>query len=318
MLRSTLRHLTDQIAPIAKLRELVAGHGIYPPGHFHSPLPSEEEIAEGLRRAAAIDAATLRPNAPAGEGAGLVQTGLGGVDMNRDAQRALLEDLAAFYPEQPFPERQTEGCRYYFDQTMFCYSDAILLYAFLRHFQPRRVVEVGSGFSSAVMLDTLDRFGPQKCELTFVEPYPGRLRKLVDPEADPRVTLIESTVQRAGVTPFEQLDAGDLLFIDSSHVMKPGSDLQMLLFDVLPTLRTGTLVHVHDIFYPFEYPADWLKEGVYWNELYLLQAFLMGNRDWEIVLFNHYVNLEFPEFMEEKMPLCRKNFGGGIYLRKFG
>ena len=313
MLRSTVRRLVDRLPPIARLRASVDRQGRYPAAHFYSPLPSGEDVEEATRRAAAIEAA-----APPGaaDGPAARPRGLRDVDLNREAQRALLEELARFYPEQPFPEERTEGVRYYFDQQMFCYSDAILLYAWLRHFRPRRVVEVGSGYSSAVMLDTLDRFGPEECDLTFIEPFPERLRSLVDPERDPRVTLVETTVQRAGTAPFDALEAGDLLFIDSSHVMKAGSDLQTLLFDVLPDLKQGVHVHFHDVFYPFEYPAEWLRVGRYWNEDYLLRAFLAGNRDWEIALFNHYANREFPDFFEEKMPLCRKNYGGGLYLRK--
>jgi hypothetical protein len=115
---------------------------------------------------------------------------------------------------------------------------------------------------------------------------------------------------------FESLEPGDLLFIDSSHVVKFGNDLHFLFFNVLPVLKKGVFVHFHDIFFPFEYPDAWLREGRYWNECYFLRAFLSGNRDWRIVFFNDFANREFGEFIESRMPLCRKNFGGSIYLQK--
>jgi methyltransferase family protein len=182
--------------------------------------------------------------------------------------------------------------------------------------QPRRIIEIGSGFSSAVMLDTMDRFFNHAPHITFIEPCPVNLKQLLRPEDLSRVTLIENKVQRVPIERFTSLQRGDLLFIDSSHVLKCGSDVQFLMFDVLPRLPVGVLVHFHDVFDSFEYPREWLLKGWYWNEDYILRAFLSFNNAWEIYLFGNYAVRTFRQLVEEKMPLCLKNPGGSLYIRR--
>jgi hypothetical protein len=197
-----------------------------------------------------------------------------------------LQEFARYYPDVPFTEGKQTSTRYQFDQSWFCHTDAIMLYSFLRHFCIRRIIEIGSGYSSAAMLDTLERVSPGDFEITFIDPHPERLKYLVNVAADSRLRLIDRQVQDVSLDVFTSLRPGDLMFIDSSHVMKYRSDLQMLMFDVLPRLVAGVHVHFHDVFYPFEYPREWLERGWYWNECYLLRAFLSGNRQWRITLFN--------------------------------
>jgi hypothetical protein len=98
--------------------------------------------------------------------------------------------------------------------------------------------------------------------------------------------------------------------------MKYGSDLQFLMFEVLPNLPPGVFVHFHDVFYPFEYPAHWLREGRYWNEVYFLRAFLSYNNAWEIVFFTSYVEKVFEDFIRKTMPLCLKGGGASLYVRR--
>jgi predicted O-methyltransferase YrrM len=298
-LRKQLKRVINRIPYVAELRRQTREQGRYPAGHYYSPIPSRNEVTAAL--------ATKR-----------TPSRLAGIDLRRAEQLQLLEQLSAFYSEMPFPFEKSDGCRYYFNQIWFCQSDAIMLYSLIRALGITRIIEVGSGYSSAAMLDTLEKFGPGSFDVTFIEPYPDRLKSLVDLNTTPRVTLIEKKIQEIDLDLFTTLRSGDLLFIDSSHVVKYQSDLYVLLFDVLPTLPIGVYVHFHDIFYPFEYEDEWLQEGRYWNECYFLRAFLSGNKDWEIVLFNHYANLEFGDYIQSHMPLCRQNFGGGLYLRKVG
>ena len=182
----------------------------------------------------------------------------------------------------------------------------------------KRIVGVGSGFSSAVMLDTFDALGSEDYKITFIEPYPERLQSLVKIGADSRLVLHQEFLQKVNVDLFNSLEPGDLLFIDSSHVLKYRSDLHFILFNILPLLKPGVIVHFHDIFHQFEYPSDWLKEGRYWNECYFLRAFLSGNKEWKILLFNDYANRIFSEKIQDRMPLCQKNFGGSLYIEKTG
>ena len=107
-----------------------------------------------------------------------------------------------------------------------------------------------------------------------------------------------------------------ILFIDSTHVSKIGSDVNSLLFDILPKLNRGVYVHFHDVFYPFEYPQEWVYQGLAWNEAYILRAFLQHNDAFKIVFFNTYLELFYREKFENSMPLCLKNPGGSIWLTK--
>jgi predicted O-methyltransferase YrrM len=273
-------------------------YGAFPPGHYYSPIPSKEEVLAYLESSKKNVKEVLD------------------VNLNKEFQREILEAFQTYYQELPFVEEPNQDSRYYFSQPWFCYADAIFLYCFLRHINPKRVIEVGSGFSSAVMLDTVDKFLSQKPEITFIEPYPERLKSILKPKDYENCQILESRVQEVPLSVFGSLCAGDLLFIDSSHVVKSGSDLQFLMFEVLPRLPVGVFVHFHDIFYPFEYPDEWVLEGRYWNENYFLRAFLAYNNQWDIYFFNTYVDKVFNDFIAEKMPLCIKNPGGSIYLLK--
>jgi predicted O-methyltransferase YrrM len=221
-----------------------------------------------------------------------------------------------FYKDLPFPEQQKPDFRYYYQNDWYSYADAIFLYSFLRKNQPGRIVEIGSGFSSAVMLDTVERFFSRRPAMTFIEPYPERLKSLLRREDENQVAIMERKIQEVPSEIFSSLEPGDFLFIDSSHVLKCNSDVQLLLFDVLPHLAPGVFVHFHDVFYPFEYPSAWLKEGRYWNENYFLRAFLSYNCEWDIYFFNTYAAFAFNDFLHEKMPLCARNPGGSLYLRR--
>ncbi|MEI7940615.1 MAG: class I SAM-dependent methyltransferase [Verrucomicrobiota bacterium] len=267
-----------------------------PPGHFYSPLPGHQDIS---RR-------QVEWNEPAD------------VDLNSEAQLHLLGELAHYYPEMPFGDAPAAGARFSFAQRYYCHSDAIYLYSLLRHLKPRRLIEVGSGHSSAAALDTDERFLGGSVQFTFIEPYPDRLKSVLKPAETARCALIEKPVQEVPLDLFDALETNDILLIDSSHVSKVGSDVNHLMFRVLPRLRPGVVIHIHDIFFPFEYPEDWFREGRAWNEAYLVRAFLQNNQAYKIMLFADYAGKRFREFLAERMPLCLKDTGGALWLRKAG
>lgn len=282
----------------ARLRaELAKWRGFHPPGHFYSPLPDQAEVAEAMAR-------------------GGFGPPFGGIDLNESGQVALLERLAGFYAEQPFPEEPTEGRRFYLNNPSYGHFDGIMLYGMMRHLQPRRIIEVGSGFSSAAMLDVNEHVLGGRVELTFIDPDLRRLQKLLRPGDRGRARLIERRVQEVPIATFAELEANDILFIDSSHVSKIGSDVNRLFFDVLPVLRPGVHIHVHDVAGNLEYPREWFAEGRAWNEQYLLRAFLMYNRAFEIALFTAWLFDTRNAFFRERMPLCARGGGGQIWLRK--
>ncbi len=272
--------------------------GLFPPGHYHSTIPDPGDVAEGLKASAPVPGS------------------LPGIDFHTGHQEALFLEFEKYYPDLPFPQNKTKDFRFYYENQFFSYSDAFFLFCFLRREKPRRIIEVGSGFSSALMLDTFDRYFTQKPEVTFIEPHTGRLKELLFENDLKACRLIEMPVQKVPLTEFESLKSGDLLFIDSSHVSKYGSDVNHLLFNVLPKLAPGVFVHFHDIFHAFEYPDRWLREGWYWNECYLLRAFLAFNREWNIYFFNNYIAQIFKERIRQTMPICDRVAGGSLYLRK--
>ena len=270
----------------------------FPAGHYYSPIPSNEDVLAYVKSRKPPNSEIL------------------GIKLNGKRQHALLSEFVHFYDDIPFPEQKTPECRYYYDNDWFSYSDAIFLYSFLRKYTPKRIVEVGSGFSSAVMLDTVDSCFLQKPAITFIEPYPERLIGLLREGDREQVRLINRKVQEVSPDVFLALQSGDFLFIDLSHVVKCGSDLQFLMFEILPRLQRGVVVHFHDVFYPFDYPSEWLMGGRYWNENYFLRAFLSYNSEWSIQFFNTYVHFMFGDLIKEKMSLCAKNSGGSLYIQR--
>jgi predicted O-methyltransferase YrrM len=270
---------------------------LYPPGHFYSPLPSTAEVAEAYER-------------------GGFGPPFAGIDLREPEQLALLDTFAGFYREQPFPEKPAEGWRYYLNNPSYGHFDGITLYSMLRHLQPRRIIEVGSGFSSAAMLDLNQHVFGGRMALTFIDPDMARLRQLLRPDDASRVTLIEKRVQEVPLEAFDALEANDVLFVDSSHVAKIGSDVNRLFFDVFPRLRAGVHIHIHDVSGFLEYPREWFEEGRAWNEQYVLRAFLMFNRAFEVVMFTRFLFHFHQAFFRERMPLCARGGGGQMWLRK--
>lgn len=269
---------------------------LFPPGHFYSPIPS---IVEVERQADRLFGAPPRT--------------LPGIELHEAKQLELLERLQAFYDEQPFSEEKGER-RYCFENPAYSYSDALFLYGMIRHAKPQRIIEVGSGYSSSVMLDTNELFFDGKIQCTCVEPYPQLLRSLIRPSD--RIELLESALQDVAIDRFAALESGDILFIDSTHVAKIGSDVHFIFTEILPALARGVYVHFHDVFYPFEYPKTWVYEGRAWNEAYILRAFLTFNEAFEITLFNTFLEHFHREYFTQHMPLCLKNEGGSIWLRR--
>jgi hypothetical protein len=286
----------------AALELQLAGLGNFPPGHYHSPIPSIDEV-QRRREAIWNDDASMP---------------LGGIDLNEPCQLELLDAFVRLYQEQPFGDRPGNGLRYGFDNVWFCHADAIALYCMMRHLRPVRIMEVGSGHSSAVMLDTDDRFLGGSIAFTFIEPHPERLFSLLHHDDAARHRIVRAPLQDVSVASFGDLQANDILFIDSSHVSKVGSDVNYLFFEILPSLRPGVVVHLHDIVFPFEYPREWVLEGRAWNEAYVLRAFLQYNRAFSIEWFGSFMIRRHRHRFADQMPLCLQNPGGSIWLRKTG
>ncbi|MDQ1485080.1 MAG: hypothetical protein QOJ62_773, partial [Actinomycetota bacterium] len=230
------------------------------------------------------------------------------VDLRHVAQCTLASRLAGWAAE--VPHARQPGWRWHegSDNRMYGRPDASVYYAMIADLKPTRVIEVGSGFSSAIALDAADRHSPETL-FEFVEPYPDRLLGLLSDADRNRTVLHRTAVQDIPVEVFTTLQADDVLFIDSTHVAKTGSDVLYLYLDVLPRLVPGVIVHIHDIFWPFTYPDRWLRERRGWNETYLLRAMLMEPSALEIMLWPSWLHGHHPE-------LSTGPGAGAIWLRR--
>jgi predicted O-methyltransferase YrrM len=269
------------------VRSVIARPPYVPPGHFYSPQTARSDVARALSSTSLA--------AP-------------GVDLGEERQLALAAGLAQVLAE-PAP-----GPRYVAANSMFGPGDAAVYRVMLSALAPARILEIGSGYSTAVVLDeTGVNPALHDLRITCVEPYPQRLLGVMKETDLARLTLISQPVQDVDPALFDQLKADDVLFIDSTHVVKAGSDVVWLFLQMLPRLAAGVVVHVHDIFWPFEYPDAWLAERRDWTEAYLVNAFLAGNESWEILFFASWFWRCNPELVP---PGLASEQPGSIWLRK--
>ena len=243
-----------------------------------------------------------------------------GIDWDLDAQLAHVRRLApAILELSDVPQEMPPGPpSYHWRNDFWTAGDALIHYGMLRDVRPKRVVEVGCGWSSLLLAKALARNeaeGASRTVVDQVEPYARKdlLRALPD-----HWKLHETILQRAPLELFESLGEGDVCFYDGSHVARAGSDVNWFFFEILPRLAPGVIVHLHDVFWPNDYPEEWIFErGQTWNEQYVLQAFLMYNREFEPIIANAAVFLGRPGEMEElfsSLPVIRS--GCSIWLRR--
>lgn len=271
-----------------------------PAGHFYSAIPSQETRERFL----ASPAPLLDPML------------IAGVDMNLTRQEAHLKDIIRAHDDRIHSENAGPGQRFGFINPMYSFGDALSLHAMLIHSRPKRIIEVGSGYSSACMLDIIDArlYGETVC--TFIEPYPETLISLLHQGDRERITIVPTGVQSVDLALFSNLQDGDVLFIDSTHVAKLDSDVNKLYFDILPCLNSGVRIHIHDVFWPFEYPKSWIAERRSWNENYLLHALLIGSKMFSIEFFSDFMFQRHHDELAKSAPLVLRNTGGHIWLRK--
>jgi predicted O-methyltransferase YrrM len=181
---------------------------------------------------------------------------------------------------------------FYFNNHSFPPADAEYLYNIVRHTKPRKIVEIGSGFSTLITIKALEK---NKLE----DPAYTAAHTCIEPYEMPWLektgaTIIRKKVEDTGNSFARSLEAGDILFIDSSHIIRPQGDVLFELLELLPLLNPGVLVHIHDIFTPKDYPDHWIfQQHRMWNEQYLLEAFLSMNQEYEVIgavnyLAHHY------------------------------
>jgi hypothetical protein len=270
-------------------------HGFHvTPVHFYQPIPDTQSLPETLWD---------RPSE------------LVGINMNPSVQLDLLRTRFPKFRDEyeQFPTTPTEEPgQFYLNNHLFDGTDALVAYCMVRHFQPQLIIEVGSGFSSLLLGQavTKDNNGGLIC----IEPFPQEFLKHGFRGLH---SLIEKKVQDMDLDFFSQLGPGDVLFIDSSHTVKIGGDVNYLFLEVLPRLKPGVIVHVHDIFFPFDYRRDWVKEELrFWTEQYLLQAFLAFNSEFEVLIANSYLSYCYGKDLKATFPSLPALGGGSFWMRR--
>jgi Methyltransferase domain len=237
---------------------------------------------------------------------------LHGIAFDVDAQTSFLErDLAPLLAEYHPPlDPPGDQHGFFLDNGTYSRVDAELLYAITRHFRPRRVVELGSGFSTLILRSASDANAREGAsfEHSVFDPYPSALLG-----GERGVALHEIRAQDVPAEVFEGLGSGDILFVDTSHTVKVAGDVNFVVLDVLPRLAPGVVVHFHDIFLPFNYSRKHLEEAHFWNEQYLLQAFLVGNREWEVLVGAQAVAKLENERLQRVLPSFQSGVSPGAF-----
>ena len=272
----------------------------FEPGHYYSPLVEPADYIEQQKKFnASEDYLPVE------------------IDFNEKEQLETLHSFNEYYAEFPYHKNEKEF-RFILDNVFFTYADAFGLYAMIRKLSPKKIIEIGSGFSSALILDTNEIFFNKSIELTFIDPNPERLKTNI--RQGEKINIVKKKIQEVDVKLFQSLQAGDFLLIDTSHVSKSGSEVNHIYFNILPYLEKGVNIHIHDIFFPFEYPAQWIvKENRSWNEIFLLRAFLAYNNHFKITYFNSFMEKKYIKYYKDHFPLALERnttVCGGIWIEK--
>jgi hypothetical protein len=223
---------------------------------------------------------------------------LPGIDLNIEEQLALIERFIYTKELSAIPKTKAgvETRRFYFENGYFSYGDAEFYYNTIRHFKPRKIIEIGSGFSTMLALLAIERNKtdsvPHQTTLQCIEPYEFPWLE------EAGINVIRKRVEEVQIELFLELEANDILFVDSSHMIRPQGDVLFEVLELLPQLNKGVLIHIHDIFTPRDYPEQWVvKDHRFWNEQYLIEAFLSCNQNFRIIgavnylLRHHYLQV---------------------------
>ncbi len=241
---------------------------------------------------------------------------LPGVDIREEQQKQLLSEIVGRFKDEytAIPEgASTQEFHYYLGNVAFEAVDAEMLFGLIRLLKPRRMYEIGSGFSTLLTADALRRNRVDGYSCRFIAIDPDASAEL-EAKLPRDVALWRVPVQEVSLDEFESLCENDILFIDSSHVCKIGSDVQFLFLEVLPRLRPGVVVHIHDIFLPLEYPRQWvLDEHRFWNEQYLLQTFLSFNATFEVLWAGQWMHIKYPDLLMKAFPSYKAGVSAGSF-----
>lgn len=285
--------------------------------HYYSAVPAVSQVAH--RNLYSLDGPPFTP--------AQLEENLALVDLNVPGALAFMDQCVSDKYADEFKAIRKEinvdaQHEYYIDNQGFGHNDGSVLYCMLRINKPRRMIEVGMGYStmlsSMALKQNAEKDG-KPCRMTSVEPYPTHdFQQAVVRGLGKQLKVVVEMVQDVKVDVFLELEAGDVLFIDCSHVLAFGSDALFLFTKVVPRLKKGVIVHVHDIFLPYEYPMEWIaQEHRFWNENYFMQAFLTGNKDFKVLFPVAYMGRHHRGAYQKIIPDDREvTLGGSLWMQR--
>ena len=227
---------------------------------------------------------------------------LKGIDWNIQKQLDILKQFQFSDELKEFPFEKRKDTEYYYNNSMYASGDSEYLYNMVRHFKPKAIIEIGSGNSTLMAINGVNRNKAEnseyQCHHICIEPYEQPWLEKLD------IDLKRLKVEDIDLTFFKTLERNDILFIDSSHIIRPQGDVLFEILEILPTLNPGVLIHIHDIFSPKDYLDEWIyKDKKLWNEQYLLEAFLSFNNQFEIIGAVNYLSHNHRILLGEKCPI---------------
>lgn len=231
---------------------------------------------------------------------------LPGINFNTCEQLNILEKFSYNHELISFPMDKTQNIEYYYNNGSFEVGDAEYLYNMIRFYKPHKIIEIGSGYSTLMVINAIKKNNEEdvnyKCEHICIEPYEMQWLE------DIPVKLIRKKVEEIDKKIFKDLEKNDLLFIDSSHMIRPQGDVLFEYLEILPILKPGVLIHIHDIFTPKDYLDEWILKGVsFWNEQYLLEAFLSFNNKYKIIGALNFLKYNYFKELTNKCPIFKNN-----------
>lgn len=279
---------------IIRILNLSEKHGIHiTPVNFYEPIPDLRNLPDEIF--------SKKPHYPE-------------LDFNIEKQKNLVKMLGSFSPEISEIRNRLETInKYDFKNYPFSFDsmDGLIYYSLIRKYKPKKIIEIGSGYSTIIASEAAKK--NNSTSITSIEPFPRKFLKQELPNLD----LIEKKIQQVPLEYFNKLEKNDILFIDSSHISAIGSDVNYLFLHVIPELKPGVIIHVHDCAIPYEYgKGQIVNNRRNWNELYLVWAFLLGNKNYEILLANNYFFRNYKEIMINTYPTLERKSQSSLWIQK--
>lgn len=265
------------------------------PNHYYSPIPDLNQTSdEKLQKLLPLEC----------------------MDMNISGQLQLIKHLSDYKSEyMSFIDRGPDYDGFRFGVS-FGRVDAEFLYAMVRHLKPKNFIEIGSGMSTLIIAEACVKNESEgfHCNFHSIDPYPS---SVLNKPINGVTQLHKSMLEDIPLSFFEQLGDGDILFIDSSHVIRPGSDVEYEYFHLLPKISKGVYIHIHDIFLPEQYPLNWVKnEKIFWNEQYILAMFMFFNNSFQVSLANSFLCSNYSVELNLAIPDPAEKSGAGSFWIK--